>query len=104
MIVKTIDPIITIKPVILDVWSSKPYPKSIIRCLISLKIWNKNDHVRPKIINLPKKEFKKNSIVSYLLSPSKSSEAQRHIKVIATMFIIPVILWAMDTKDEICHL
>ena len=48
--------------------------------------------IKPKIINLPTKEFQKNAIVSYLLSPSKSSEAQKHTKVIAIIFIIPVIL------------
>ena len=28
----------------------------------------------------------------------------KQINVIAVMFIIPVILWDIDTKDEMCHL
>ena len=75
-----------------------------MRCLISLKIWNKNDQVKPKIINLPKYELKKKFIFSYLLSPNKSNDAQIHINVIAIIFIIPVILWEIETKEDTCHL
>ena len=40
MIVKDIDPKITKNPVILEVFNSKPYPRSQNQCLISHNIWN----------------------------------------------------------------
>ena len=53
------DPMITKTPVILEVFNSKPYPKSQNQCLTSLNIWNEYDHTKPIIKNLPKKELKK---------------------------------------------
>ena len=58
MTVKINDPNITINPVIFVVFISNPYPRSIIKCLISLKIWKEKDQVIPKIINFPINEFK----------------------------------------------
>ena len=53
------EPKITIRPVILEVLSSNPKPKSQNKCLISLKILNKKDQTAKIIINLPKNVFKK---------------------------------------------
>ena len=56
--VKKTDPIITTNPVIFVVFNSKPYPKSIIKCLISLSIWKLKDQIKAKIINFPKIDCK----------------------------------------------
>ena len=50
----------TINPDIFVVLGSKPYPKSITKCLISLRTWNVKDQIIPIQINLPKKEEQKN--------------------------------------------
>ena len=50
------------------------------------------DSARPIATNFPRNELKKKFIKSYLDSPKISQETQRQIKVIAMIFIIPVIL------------
>ena len=51
-------------PDIFVVLGSKPYPKSIAKCLISLRTWNVKDQIIPIQINLPKKEDKKELVCS----------------------------------------
>ena len=53
---KISNPINTINPDIFVVFCSNPYPKSIIKCLISLRIWNVKDQIIPRQINLPKND------------------------------------------------
>ena len=54
--------------------------------------------------NLPILEMKNKLIISWLFSLIKINDTHKQIKVIAMIFIIPVILCDIDTKDETCHL
>ena len=49
-------------------------------------------------------KLKKKFIKSYLVSPKISQETQTQTKVIAIIFIIPVILCDIETSEDICHL
>ena len=41
---------------------------------------------------------------SWLPSLNEKKIKKNQIKVIANIFIIPVILWDIETKDDTCHL
>ena len=71
---------ITKTPVILEVFSSNPYPKSQNQCLTSLNIWNKYDHINPITKNFPKKELKKLKIVWQLSLPKIKVQIQKQSK------------------------
>ena len=63
-----------------------------------------DNSARNKIKNFPIIDWRNNFINSWLSSLNEKNIKKIQIKVIANIFIIPVILWDIETKDEICHL
>ena len=88
-------------PVIWDTFKSKPYPMSHAKCLISFTIWKLNDQHKEIIKNFPKKDCE---IIWKICELKLLKSNTDEIKIKPIKLITPTILWAIERRDDMCHL